>query len=945
MEKNDKINSRNSKSKEKNNNNNTNNNTNNNIPEKEKEKKQKKNSNKKSTNKNLSKETNIQILEKNYLLYINPNKNELKFKIEEIKNFQNFDKKKNNESNTPLDKIQEDSLFNNLLMNANLLKEEKFFENNFTIYIEKVIKMEKIDSKYFNLHKNLLNFLLDLHIVQKHKLNDKESENILTFFQCYFEDSFLKIFFHKKFLEELEFHYYALFYNFFQQIKNEVAYYSQIEPNLTKMKLIGNICNTFSTVRNILKINTPYFFKDFSINFLKDINLNFLDDYLDIFELNKIPFDRNLESKIISLINYMISNLDKNKRYPQQINRLLEIFIHLRDNLFLENFANCLIKDKNKIQMLKKFIKIMDDKEWTIWIINIYMQDYDTKSASNFFSEYEIEDDTLKKQIMTVAKGKFMNHLYRRYITKEINFVNILEYFEAEDYVNLSELFNKLMKDNYFQEAYYLLKYFNFFDWEFYENILLQDFLKLGHFLISQNTKFYKNFQIDLNCLKIEGLQYKEIYDFFNYMDNKNPNFSITNSLNFYHYFSNENNKNNQLLSNHEYFTIMLNILNPNNPENNFGLILKSFRYFKNFVDELFYSNEKKRVSNKSKTFISQSIFEKLNSDEYNAREMIKKNQNFFNNLLKENEEKFDERKIDFFYKKNFILNNFNDNNNNYNDNNNNNNNSDNFKYHNINNKTTNDIKQIIRIIKSFLNFFSFNPFINQANKILRPNPSDFIQIDLKTIYFFDNINNLGNFFITNFSKSNYIGIDMEWRTKFCILEDDMILPSTIQLSNGVNSCIIDYLYFKKNNMKEFNEIFCEFFKNKTFVGFAFHNDIGNIDDPILKNFFANSKRIDLEKGFKKILNTKDNISLKNLVKRIFNKDFCKIEQQSNWNARPLRNEQMEYGALDALILIKILEKIDLRNYEKSNEIKLNSDVVIYDLPKDSKDSKNLKKY
>ena len=57
------------------------------------------------------------------------------------------------------------------------------------------------------------------------------------------------------------------------------------------------------------------------------------------------------------------------------------------------------------------------------------------------------------------------------------------------------------------------------------------------------------------------------------------------------------------------------------------------------------------------------------------------------------------------------------------------------------------------------------------------------------------------------------------------------------------------------------------------------------------------------------------NISLSKLVEHCFGKSLDKTEQCSNWERRPLNISQIEYGAMDAYILVKIFHHVvDLTN-------------------------------
>lgn len=74
------------------------------------------------------------------------------------------------------------------------------------------------------------------------------------------------------------------------------------------------------------------------------------------------------------------------------------------------------------------------------------------------------------------------------------------------------------------------------------------------------------------------------------------------------------------------------------------------------------------------------------------------------------------------------------------------------------------------------------------------------------------------------------------------------------------------------------------------------------------------------------VLDLQDNsekLSLSKLVERYFNKKLLKVQQLSDWQARPLSQEQMDYGSLDAHILVALVDFV-----MGMNNIELNINVA-----------------
>jgi ribonuclease D len=56
---------------------------------------------------------------------------------------------------------------------------------------------------------------------------------------------------------------------------------------------------------------------------------------------------------------------------------------------------------------------------------------------------------------------------------------------------------------------------------------------------------------------------------------------------------------------------------------------------------------------------------------------------------------------------------------------------------------------------------------------------------------------------------------------------------------------------------------------------------------------------------------------LAKVTDKIYGKPLCKLEQMSNWERRPLRQTQMHYAALDAYILVDLIQKLSDHGNEK----------------------------
>ena len=213
-----------------------------------------------------------------------------------------------------------------------------------------------------------------------------------------------------------------------------------------------------------------------------------------------------------------------------------------------------------------------------------------------------------------------------------------------------------------------------------------------------------------------------------------------------------------------------------------------------------------------------------------------------------------------------------------------------------------------------FDNIFNYKlPKININNYIVEdkfaPHDNSCFKIDLKKIhvYFVDSISKFTEQYLKYFQHSKIIGIDSEWKQQFYARNKEYC--SIIQMANydEKNIIIIDMLKLIKE--KEFIDIFEKYFSNKTFVGYSFDSsDLEHFSSGV-QNTFKKANIIDLVDLYQyKYLNKAQ--GLKNMCHEILGINLCKYEQCSFWENRPLKQSQLHYAAVDALVCVSLYKKL-----------------------------------
>jgi len=193
--------------------------------------------------------------------------------------------------------------------------------------------------------------------------------------------------------------------------------------------------------------------------------------------------------------------------------------------------------------------------------------------------------------------------------------------------------------------------------------------------------------------------------------------------------------------------------------------------------------------------------------------------------------------------------------------------------------------------------------------------------------------------------EERYIGVDSEWRpalTKF-----HKTNPALFQISGKSVAFLVDFVSLKDSGELDMKlqEIFS--FKESVIVGFSFGSDIEQFARkfPHLKFYRFIQNFIDAQTYYSIVTTSPPMTGLAKVAEKIFGKPICKKEQMSNWERRPLRLSQQHYAALDAYILVDLIERLAEQGKEKKHNIEKHIKILdnrnYHPEPKDDEDDEN----
>lgn len=164
---------------------------------------------------------------------------------------------------------------------------------------------------------------------------------------------------------------------------------------------------------------------------------------------------------------------------------------------------------------------------------------------------------------------------------------------------------------------------------------------------------------------------------------------------------------------------------------------------------------------------------------------------------------------------------------------------------------------------------------------------------------------------LKNLQGERFVGVDSEWRP--ALVKFNKSVPALLQISGKTQAFLVDLIALANN--RRLDEVLSAIFKdhNTTIVGFSFMSDIQVFTKylPHMKFYKHIQNFIDAQTYFGLVWEDGQQIGLAKVAQKVFGKAICKFEQMSNWENRPLRLSQQHYAALDAYIMVELIEELE----------------------------------
>ncbi|KAJ8687517.1 hypothetical protein QAD02_023311 [Eretmocerus hayati] len=198
------------------------------------------------------------------------------------------------------------------------------------------------------------------------------------------------------------------------------------------------------------------------------------------------------------------------------------------------------------------------------------------------------------------------------------------------------------------------------------------------------------------------------------------------------------------------------------------------------------------------------------------------------------------------------------------------------------------------------------------------------LNLSRERIQMVDDVRSFEDFLSYGLRGVNIVGIDSEWKPSFSIKKPEL---ATIQIATRSDVYILDVTTLGNVVPSLWTELGKTLLDNRNILklGFGINQDIAVIKDnlPPLANIrFHTSGYLDLSHVWKRLLKEPDfefpyrgdphftNENLSKLVELSLGNKLNKSNQFSNWQRRPLRENQIIYAALDAYCLLEVYDAL-----------------------------------
>uniref|UniRef100_A0AC34GAW1 3'-5' exonuclease domain-containing protein n=1 Tax=Panagrolaimus sp. ES5 TaxID=591445 RepID=A0AC34GAW1_9BILA len=186
-----------------------------------------------------------------------------------------------------------------------------------------------------------------------------------------------------------------------------------------------------------------------------------------------------------------------------------------------------------------------------------------------------------------------------------------------------------------------------------------------------------------------------------------------------------------------------------------------------------------------------------------------------------------------------------------------------------------------------------------------------------------------------------YNGIKIKRKFEAAVVKDIKHQPevSIIQLATPNWAAIIDIMVLEEFEKEDLNSFFIALLQGPELVAFSFENDkrfvMNKINDLHIHELLGNVKVFDIQYFLSRIQSEdakfrneicgekykdKDILNLKEVVQAFLKLHISKECQNKNWLQRPLPADMLQYSAIDAIVLIPCMEKIEEKIERKMDE-------------------------